>query len=176
MALAATEMLFSLPFSLFLLINNVTSFSLTPWISIEDTHTGFSRIDFVPFIFLNAVPETRRLIEITRWVTPMGAFIFFAYFGLAGEASEEYKKFFWKVVKPLGIHPSAPKQNHSVWSNKLVSNTTSNTRDMVTLPSSRPTFDATHSLTTVNADNKSEVAEIKDLSPSTKPHDLEAQQ
>ncbi|KAG8735949.1 a-factor receptor [Ceratobasidium sp. 414] len=174
MALASTDMLFSLPFSLFILINNVTSFSLNPWISLEDTHTSFSRINFVPFVFLNAVPETRRLIEITRWVTPMAAFIFFAYFGFAGEASVEYKKFFWKVVKPLGINPPAPKQNHSIWSNKLVSNTSSNTRDVVTLPSSRPTFDATHSLTTVAADNKSEVAEMKDLSP-TKPHDLEGQ-
>ncbi|KAG8719611.1 a-factor receptor [Ceratobasidium sp. 395] len=176
MALAATEMCFSLPFSLYLLIINVNSSNLNPWISFNDTHFGFSRVDVVPFIFLNAVPQTRNLIEITRWVTPGGAFLFFAYFGLAGEASEEYKKFCWKVVKPLGIKPPTPKQSRPSWSNKIVSNASSNTRDIATFPSSRPTFNATTSLGSIATDDKSETTDIKGQSSATHVHDLEGQQ
>ncbi|KAG9093682.1 a-factor receptor [Ceratobasidium sp. 370] len=170
MALASTEILFSLPFSLFLLINNVSSSSLNPWISWADTHSGFSRINFVPFVFINAQPATRALIEVSRWVTPAGAFYFFLYLGVPREARVEYLKMFWWVVKPLGFKPRSQAQG-STWSNRLASITSSGTRDM----SSRPVVNVALSSTTMTADDKFEITTIKHNVLVDKPYDLESQ-
>jgi pheromone a factor receptor len=115
MALAATEMMFSLPLSLFFLTSSLQNASLKPWISWDDTHLDWGFIGFVPRAFFDATPGVRTQIDLSRWVTPAGAFVFFAYFGLAGEASEEYRKIFWRMVKPLGLKPSTPKPQTSNW-------------------------------------------------------------
>ncbi|KAG8720620.1 a-factor receptor [Ceratobasidium sp. 394] len=171
MALASTEILFSLPFSLFILINNVSSSSsLNPWISFADTHSGFSRINFIPFVFINSQPTTRALVEISRWVTPAGGIYFFMYLGVPREARTEYLKVFWWAVKPLGFKPRARAQS-STWSNRLASNASVTTPNMP----SRPTVNVALSSTIVTTDDKFEVTAIKHNVLVDKSHDLEAQ-
>ncbi|KAF8597848.1 STE3-domain-containing protein [Ceratobasidium sp. AG-I] len=114
MALAATEMLFSLPFSLWILVTNMTGI-LNPWVSWEDTHQNFGHINFIPRVYIEALPHVKLVMDINRWITPAGGFLFFAYFGLAGEASAEYRRALWRLVAPFGIKPPAPKPQSSAW-------------------------------------------------------------
>lgn len=194
MALAATEMLFSLPLSIYLLVTNLTGV-LNPWVSWEDTHQNFGHINFIPRVYMLAVPHVKLVIDMSRWVTPAGGLLFFAYFGLAGEASAEYRRILWKVLAPLGIKPPATKPQSSAWyvlfdllvqfigsdsyfplrSNRLVSGNSSTGRDVVTFPTSRPTFDAIGSVGTTTADDKSAALEIEIKHDTESKHDLESQ-
>ena len=194
MALAATEILFSLPFSLYILVSNM-NMGVFPWISWEDTHQNFGNINFVPHAFLAANPHQKLLLDINRWITPAGGFLFFAYFGLAGEASSEYRQALWKLVAPLGIKPPAAKPQSSAWyvflhsrtrfsflirvlscrSNRLASGQSSTGRDIVTFPGPRRTSDATRSAGTTTVDDKSGGLEIEIKHDTESKHDLESQ-
>lgn len=114
MALAANEILFSLPFSIYLLVTNLAS-PQNPWISWADTHQNFGYIGFIPRAFMEANPNLKAVNDINRWVTPGAGLLFFAYFGLAGEAAVEYRKVFWKVLAPLGIKTRAAKPQTPAW-------------------------------------------------------------
>jgi hypothetical protein len=60
-----------------------------------------------------AKPLARGLFNLSRWNTLGGAFLFFLFFGLSGEARQEYKRICWVIVARLGIKPSAPKPQGS---------------------------------------------------------------
>jgi pheromone a factor receptor len=108
MALASMEILFSLPMGIYHLVQNTRVAPLHPWISWEDTHFNFGRVDFIPRIFFNASPVLWIDLQIGRWLAPFGAFVFFIFFGLAPEARERYIEAYYIVMKPFGIvRPSA---------------------------------------------------------------------
>lgn len=115
MALAATELLFSLPFSLYIFINNFKNLNdLNPWISWADTHQNFGKINFIPWIFIESSADRGIGFAVNRWALPAGGILFFMYFGIAGEASAEYRKWFWAIAGRFGIKKS-PKAAHSKW-------------------------------------------------------------
>ena len=105
MMLASTEMLFSLPFSLYLLSANIQS-GLHPWISWEDTHAYFNRSEYLPASIFKLYPRSLLVLNITRYSLPASGFIFFLYFGLAGESGVFYKRLFWTALRPFGIYPN----------------------------------------------------------------------
>ncbi|KAF8601912.1 fungal pheromone STE3G-protein-coupled receptor [Ceratobasidium sp. AG-I] len=106
MALSSTEMLFSLPFSIYLLVNNLKN-PQYPWISWEDTHQQFSKVVFWPMILIKAFPQVERVINISLWAAPVGGFVFFLWFGIAAESVVGYMSVFWVLVRPFGIKPRA---------------------------------------------------------------------
>jgi len=106
MALASIEMIFSLPMSIYHLVQDVRDAPLYPWISWEDTHWGFDRVDFIPFAYFRRSPTLWIDIQIGRWSLPFGGFIFFIFFGLAPEARKNYARLYYAAVRPLGIVPS----------------------------------------------------------------------
>jgi len=108
MALASMEILFSLPLSIYHLVQNLRVSPLHPWISWEDTHFGFERVDFVPLAFFRFSPVLWIDINISRWLTPFGGFVFFIFFGLAPEARERYKEVYYAVVKHFGVTRPLP--------------------------------------------------------------------
>ncbi|QRV83678.1 STE3-type pheromone receptor [Ceratobasidium sp. AG-Ba] len=168
MALSATEMLFSLPLSIYVLVMSLNVTEWWPWVSWDDTHYNWYMIGRYSFQYINASPTFRASVDFSRWASVVGAFIFFAYFGMAGEASAVYKNIFWKAVKPFGLAPRPLNPVGSTWSNKLASNISS-TRDVVSFPSSRPTYDPTRSTASAKTDDKFELSDTKN------PHDLESQ-
>ncbi|KIO21046.1 hypothetical protein M407DRAFT_29310, partial [Tulasnella calospora MUT 4182] len=82
MALAATEIICSLPASTYNMVTNVAI--MHPWISWEDTHYNFNRVEFMPFPFFKLYPKSWILINLSRYSLPVGAFIFFIYLGMSG--------------------------------------------------------------------------------------------
>ena len=93
MCLAGVEAICTVPLGSLNLYFNIRV-GIEPWISWEDTHYGFSRVDQVLGIFWRADPITRVSVELTRWFVVICAFVFFAFFGFADEARRNYRAIF----------------------------------------------------------------------------------
>lgn len=107
MALAATEVLFTTPQAIFMMWLNATATPVGPWRSWADTHFAFSRVEQIPAILWRENHLLALAFELSRWVAPFCALIFFIFFGFADEARKNYRKAFWYFAKPLGFQPSA---------------------------------------------------------------------
>lgn len=99
MALAATDIAISAPLSLYILHINLKS-GLQPWVSWEFVHWGFSQTPQVPTWAIKEAGQWPAF-QINRWSSPVCAILFFLFFGLAGESSAAYKRFFTRITKPL---------------------------------------------------------------------------
>jgi pheromone a factor receptor len=113
MGLSAGEMVFSLPAGIY-----ATWLSLSapqqPWVSWAYTRFDFDVIPRYPMKLIQSDPTNYRAYMLNQWAFPLGGLLFFLWFGFAGEAMEEYKRIFYKVVAPLGIKPKAkPTAVHS---------------------------------------------------------------
>jgi hypothetical protein len=86
MALAATEMTCALPLSIYILVSNLKTFPPQPWISWDATHIDFDHIEFLPQALFDAAPDQKSLIDLSRWLSPAGAFLFFTLAWLARRA------------------------------------------------------------------------------------------
>jgi pheromone a factor receptor len=113
MALASTQVLFSLPFSLFGIISWLRTAPIQPWISWADTHQHLGQVNLIPYEALAARPRLRFLMDLSRWTVLCNPFLFFMNFGLSGEARKEYKRMFWWTVALLGIKPPATRPETS---------------------------------------------------------------
>lgn len=92
MALAGTELAFSLPFSTYLTVTDCKG-GLYPWISWAVTHYQFNRTSYVPFGFVLAIyPNTFILCNISRYSLPVGGIFFFIYLGMSGESGRFLKR------------------------------------------------------------------------------------
>ena len=105
MALAMTEILFTTPLAIFVIWLNVTATPVGPWRSLADTHFAFSRIEQIPSVIWRGNHVLVVAMELTRWVTPLCAFVFFAFFGFADEAKRHYRVAFWAIAKRVGFKP-----------------------------------------------------------------------
>ncbi|KAJ6498392.1 pheromone A receptor-domain-containing protein [Mycena vitilis] len=97
MALAATDLLLTIPLSVWVLYVNAAVVGLAPWVSWGDTHSDFSRVVQVPGVFWRADAYTAASVETTRWATVACALLFFAFFGFADEARKNYRGFARRV-------------------------------------------------------------------------------
>lgn len=106
MALAACDLTFTIPLSIFIIWVNTVANPVAPWISWEDTHFGFSRVGQIPAVLWRSNERLVVATEATRWFVPLCGILFFALFGFADEARRNYTKAFWAVVKPFGFAPA----------------------------------------------------------------------
>src|SRR6266702_1507820 len=90
-ALSSTQLLFTLPISLFILYVNIHVVPVQRWISWEDTHFDYSRVAQFPSIVWRADLMHQTGIEASRWTVIPCAFLFFAFFGFAEKAREHYR-------------------------------------------------------------------------------------
>jgi hypothetical protein len=129
------------------------------------------------------VPLHKPVADIDLWAIPGGAFVFFMFFGLSGEARQEYKQIFRQIVRPLGIKsPAVTPQNFSWYvyiatfhgrSQKLnislakspIAPVPATELEAVTLPITCPTFDAVRS-----TDNPSDSSAADHPSPGQIKH------
>lgn len=102
MLLALFNMTLTVPLSVFSIYLNSHSIQLAPWISWENVHYNFSRVEFVPSIIWRSIPAFNTSVELTRWLFPFSAFLFFALFGFASEAQKQYRMLFRRCHKALG--------------------------------------------------------------------------
>jgi pheromone a factor receptor len=102
MALAAVDLLFTVPFSAFTIYANLKFGKVAPWISWDDTHSGFSRIDEYPARFWRSDPVAESSLEFSRWSVVVCGFVFFMFFGFADEAFKNYRKVYASLASRLG--------------------------------------------------------------------------
>lgn len=103
MALASTEMLLTTPLSIFVIVLNVRIGPVSPWVSWEDTHFDFGRVIQFPAVVWRAEHLVAVSVELSRWLNPLCAFIFFAYFGFASEARRNYIAAGKCVTRKIGL-------------------------------------------------------------------------
>lgn len=114
MALAATEIAFSLPFSTYILATNIMT-GVHPWISWADTHYNFNRTEYVPFGIFQLYPRAWIIVNVTRYALPAGGFFFFMYLGLSGEAGQFYRRHFWGLASKVGITKATETSAGASW-------------------------------------------------------------
>ncbi|KIY47096.1 pheromone receptor, partial [Fistulina hepatica ATCC 64428] len=92
MALAMTEMACTTPLNIFIVVLNATATGgLSPYVSWANIHWGYSHVELYPAILWRADHRVAVGVELTRWLAPVCALIFFAYFGFTSEARRNYK-------------------------------------------------------------------------------------
>lgn len=106
MALAGVEVLCCIPLAITSIVLNATRGEIRPWISWEDTHWGFSRVDQIPSLIWRSDPSANVSLELSRWLVVVCGLIFFAFFGFADEAQKHYKLAFASVAKHVGYTSS----------------------------------------------------------------------
>jgi len=102
MALATVDILFTIPFFAFIIYANLKLRTVAPWISWDDTHSGFSRIDQIPSHLWRNDPLGQASLEFSRWVVVVCGLVFFAFFGFADEALRNYRKAYTCLTSRLG--------------------------------------------------------------------------
>ncbi|TBU43025.1 GPCR fungal pheromone mating factor [Dichomitus squalens] len=96
MGLASLEIVCTVPISAYGLYLNITAGPMNPWISWDDTHFDYSKVDQFPAVIWRADKNAVISFELSRWLAPFCAFVFFAFFGFAQEARINYRKaFMW---------------------------------------------------------------------------------
>ncbi|KII83820.1 hypothetical protein PLICRDRAFT_168730 [Plicaturopsis crispa FD-325 SS-3] len=111
MALATTDLLFTVPLSAYSIYLNVAKSPIYPWISFADTHGNYSHVDQFPAVLWRSSHETVVSLELSRWLMVVCAFVFFFFFGFADEARRNYKAAYWAIAKRLGMSPPSKLQS-----------------------------------------------------------------
>jgi pheromone a factor receptor len=101
-----TEMMCTAPLAAFVIWLNATTQPIEPWKGLADAHFDFSRFEQLPAVIWRQNHLLVVSMELTRWLPPICAFIFFTFFGFAEEARKHYRMIYWASVKPFGFSPS----------------------------------------------------------------------
>ncbi|THH17673.1 hypothetical protein EW146_g3177 [Bondarzewia mesenterica] len=107
MALASADLLFTVPYSLYGLYLNLTSSPLFPWRGWADTHFQFSRVLLIPSSAWHSNHSFAFGLELSRWIVPVCAIVFFAFFGFAEEACRNYCRLFALCGRHLRLWPGS---------------------------------------------------------------------
>ncbi len=94
MGIASLEIICTIPISAYGLYLNVMAGPVYPWISWEDTHFNYSKVNQYPAVLWRTDRNAVISFELSRWLAPFCAFVFFAFFGFAQEARANYYKAF----------------------------------------------------------------------------------
>lgn len=98
MALATTELICTLPLSIYIVVLNIQA-GISPYLGWDDLHFGFSRVDQIPFIIWTLDHSLVVALQLARWLVVACAFVFFIFFGFAEEARKHYRALFQKILK-----------------------------------------------------------------------------
>jgi len=102
MALATVDLLITIPFAAFIIYANLKFGKVSPWVSWDRSHFGFSRIVQIPAHFWRRDPVAQFAMEFSRWAVVACGFSFFMFFGFADEARRNYRKAYACLASRLG--------------------------------------------------------------------------
>jgi Pheromone A receptor len=91
MGLVTTEIMCTTPVAIFSIVLNATATEIGPWRSWENTHFDYSRVEQFPAVLWRSNRLLVVGMELTRWLAPACAIIFFLFFGFAEEARKNYR-------------------------------------------------------------------------------------
>ncbi|KAI0297994.1 pheromone A receptor-domain-containing protein [Russula brevipes] len=97
MILSSMDILGTIPIGTYYLVYNVQQ-GVRPWVSWADTHSNYSRVVQVPGFIWQSDPSTVQVLEMFRWSLVVCAFLFFAFFGFAREARQNYRHVFTSLA------------------------------------------------------------------------------
>ena len=80
-----------------------TGAALEPWRGWADSHFNFSRVDLVPAVLWRSSLPNEVSVELPRWLTLLCSFVFFGFFGFAGEARSNYRSAVLFVAERLRL-------------------------------------------------------------------------
>ncbi|KAI0694927.1 STE3-domain-containing protein [Cerioporus squamosus] len=103
MGLASIEILFTIPLTIYNIVENLRVAPIYEYRGLADLHYKFSRVNSMSAIAWRASPELVKVMNFRVWA-PIGcAMVFFCFFGLAEEARKHYKLALSSVAKRVGI-------------------------------------------------------------------------
>ncbi|KAI9057582.1 B mating type pheromone receptor [Trametes sanguinea] len=111
MGIASMEIVCTVPISAYGLYLNLAAAPVSPWISWADTHFNYSKVDQFPAVLWRMDRTAVISFELSRWLAPFCAFVFFGFFGFAQEARSSYRKAFLWICQHLPFRrmfPSRP--------------------------------------------------------------------
>ncbi|KAI0632778.1 pheromone A receptor-domain-containing protein [Trametes polyzona] len=106
MAIATTDLLCSVPISAYGIYLNIVDSEIHPWISWDDTHFQFWKVYQIPAVVWRMDRNTIISFELSRWLVPFCALLFFAFFGFAAEARTYYARLLQKPLALIGATKS----------------------------------------------------------------------
>jgi hypothetical protein len=145
MCWSASEIVTGFPLTLYMLLSHALNTTVIPWTSWDDVHSDFDRFDRIPAIIIESSDYLRSYIAFYLWVFPYLCILFFIFFGIGDEQINQYKRWFYALLKPFGIKPPAPKprsRNQRTWWQWLFRLSGSTTMQGSTLASSRGATDS----------------------------------
>lgn len=104
MLLACVEMMCTIPISAFSMYLNTAGIPLEPYISWDNVHYGFDFVGQYPAVLWMMDPSGRASVELSQWLFPVCAFLFFALFGFGEEARRKYRAAFQKVFGGVDLN------------------------------------------------------------------------
>ncbi|RPD60895.1 STE3-domain-containing protein [Lentinus tigrinus ALCF2SS1-6] len=103
MGLASIEILFTIPLTIYNIVENLRVAPIYEYRGLADLHYKFSRVNSMSAIAWRSSPELIKVMNFRVWA-PIGcALLFFCFFGLAEEARKHYKLALSSVAKRVGI-------------------------------------------------------------------------
>lgn len=102
MLFSCLEMSGTIPVSVYSTYIITKGVPISPWISWADTHYNFSFVEQIPADVWRSYAPRRINAEMTRWLFPCSALLFFALFGFAQEARKQYMKAFRRMKAEAG--------------------------------------------------------------------------
>lgn len=107
MTLALSEMLCTVPISIYSIYIANKGVQIQPWVSWADTHYDFSYIGQIPAVVWISDPNFRLSVELTRWLFPASGLVFFLLFGLTSGARRNYRTTFLRFAEFFGYKPAS---------------------------------------------------------------------
>ncbi|KAI0297991.1 pheromone A receptor-domain-containing protein [Russula brevipes] len=106
MILSSMDLLGTIPLSLYYIVKDAKR-GMIPWKSWQDTHSHYHRVIQVPAFIWKKDRDSAQALEMYRWSLVLCAFVFFAFFGFAEEARQNYRRVFTSLASRVGYLTSS---------------------------------------------------------------------
>ncbi|KAG8802599.1 a-factor receptor [Serendipita sp. 399] len=103
LAITLVLTLIHLPLVLRVLIGNAVDYEVYPWISWEDTHSNYMRIQYISRIILGTIPGAVSGLSLAYWAVALCGYIYFALYGTGSESLAQYKRCILYIPRRLGL-------------------------------------------------------------------------
>jgi pheromone a factor receptor len=107
MVISSIEILGTIPLGTYYIVTTV-KMGLVRWKGWAVVHSHYSEVIQVAGFIWRGNSQDAFNLELNRWSLVACAFIFFALFGLSGEAREHYCRLYNSLARRIGKSPSTP--------------------------------------------------------------------
>jgi hypothetical protein len=101
MVISGMEIVGNVPLGIFYIVHN-SKLGVTPWKGWAYTHKDYNVVYEIPASIWKNDPNAALALEMFRWSLVLCAFIFFALFGFANEARQNYRLLFTSIASRIG--------------------------------------------------------------------------